>query len=385
MEPQQREHRRPSTLAALMGYLLAALAGAVLAAGTASAQGYGAEFDGRFRGPARPGMLDVIRTAPGLAPAPAPGRTLVPGPMEALNHEDDLYRDDPIPWDGSGVKRLAHELEDASRQLYSNYRQRSDTGNWIHKQSRRAAIEALKDLVAAAEHFHQQVESRAQDPQHTREDFRRVLMSLDRVDRVLPGAYRSDRVRSEYHRMTQLAESMLRYYRSRRGGGGWRDWATVKGLAHVVDEKARHAYEQALKDWHHGSYWEQRAISDLREFSSKASHFHGQVENGRDRDASHTRQDYWNLVSAFRRAHDSLRRAHPTEHVLRDFQEAARALRELDRYYRDRDGRDGGHGRPGRGPWDDPDHGDDDHHRDPEDDPDHDDGHHRSPRRPSWP
>lgn len=324
-----------------------------------------ADFDGALPGQgSSPGpLLDLIRENAGFAPAP-----VLPGaPLAVLNHEGDLDRGDPDRWDGGSVRSLAHELDQAAAQLYQNYRARSDTGNILKKWSRQAAINVLRPFAQEASHFHSQVESRFQDPAHTREDFRRLMRALDQVDQVLPGAYHSDRVQEEYHRVTQLADSLLRYYRWSRGGGGgggWRYWEAVKSLAHEVDERAAHAYEQMLRDSHHGDYRESRALEDLREFSARARHFHSQIEDrSRNPDSSHTRRDYDGLVWAFKRAHDSLQWAHPTPHVQEDFDAAARAVRELDRYYiGDGDGHDdhGGHDR------DHDDHGrDDDHGRRP--------------------
>lgn len=335
-------HRLRSTSA------LIASACFLLCAGTLAAGPLRVEFDRGGAGASKP-LFDLIREN-GSPQAPIP----IGAPVEALNHEDDLDRGDPMPWDGAAIRRLAHELETAADQLYHNYRDRSDTGNVLKKWSRQAAINVLRPFWQEARHFHQQVESRFQDPAHTREDFRRLMRALDEVDRVLPSAYHADRVREEYHRATQLADSMLRYYRSNRGGGGgWRYWETVKSLAHKVDEKAAHAYEQALRDWHHGNSWERRAIEDLREFADKARHFHRQLEDPRQNpDSSHTRADYQKLLWAYERAESSLRWAHPTRHVQEDFEEAGRALRDLARYY---DGDDH----------------DDDHDRDHDRDPDH--------------
>lgn len=283
--------------------------------------------------------------------APAAGRPVAAG------HEDELERGEASPWIGRRITQLAHEIEEASRTLYHNYRAQSDTGNYLKKLSRAQAIASLRSLVESAEHFHRQAEGRWQEPEHTREDFRNLVRALDSAERIVPYAYRGERVRGELYRVGQLVEGLIRVYRrGGRGGGRWQYWEAVKQLAHTVDEKAEHAAEQLRRESHHGGYWERQAIADLDEFARKAEHFHHQLEDSlQNPDGRHTQSDYQELVWAFRRAQGSLAHAHPTEHVRRDFAEAARALRELARYYAPYDD-DHGHGGPDHGHGD-PDYG----------------------------
>mgnify|MGYP001603489182 CR=1 FL=1 len=303
----------------------------------------GAQVSLRFDGPQ--GSISFGERFGGPAPdgfTPAAGRPVAAG------HEDELERGEASPWVGRRITTLAHEIEEASRALYSSYRGQSDTGNFFKKISRAQGLAALSDLSRAAEHFHRQVESRWQEPEHSREDFRALVRALDAAERIVPYAYHGDRVRGELHRVGQLIDGLIRVYRrGGRGGGRWQYWEAVKQLAHTVDEKSEHAAEQLRRESHHGGYWERRAVADLDEFARRAAHFHRQIENSGSRpDGRHTSADYQQLLQAYSQAGDSLRHAHATEHVRRDFMEAARALRELARYYQPY-GDEHGHGGPG--------------------------------------
>jgi hypothetical protein len=283
-----------------------------------------ASFDDPVRGHGR-SALPLLEAIQNTSPAP---EAVAPA-IATQSHEDDLYGN-PIAWSSEGVKRATHELEQAAQTLYYAYRAASHGARW--HQSR--PLYAFQKLVRQAQHFHTQVESRWQDPAHTREDLRRVLRALDELDRVFPSAYRSHRVQAEYHRVQQLASAVVSYYRLPRGGhaGGWRHWETVKRLAHHVEDKARHVHQEAERRAHHGDWREQQALRDLHSLEEAARHFHAQVERWRQ-NPSHTGQDHYSLLEAYRRASYSVRWAHFEAHVRADFAEFRYAIEELARFY----------------------------------------------------
>lgn len=306
-----------------------ALLAVALAAGRAAAQGhapFGPDFDGRA-GAHEGAFIDEFRRAT---------RGLRPSSPQALPTGFGAS-----PWDGEEVKRLAHELEEASSQLYDAYRSRSDTGNWLDKQSRRAAIESLSRLRESARHFHAQVEARYQDPEHTRADFARLVETYDVVERVLPGAYRARRVAAELDRVRRVMRALEGRYRRQARRSRWQ-WEGVKRLAHEVDEKASHVHAEAERGAHHGSYWERRALADLHELDEAAEHFHRQVERLRQ-DPAHTRSDFRRLERAYEQSSRTIRYAHIDEHVRRDFAKLAEAMEALADAYLETEDHDDGH------------------------------------------
>lgn len=330
---------RHAVLAALLTTFAPALIGA---------QGVAVDFDRPARSPL---TLETIAAEPGMVPLP-PGRPTPPAPggaskpAFASGHEDDLWGT-PAPWSASQARRFAHELEETAERLYNTYRANSDTGNFFKKISRNAALYALDNFRSACRHFHAQIESRWQDPSHTREDFRRVLQTLDGVDQVRYN-YRFDRVAGEHREATRLAAGLAAYFRVPRDAGGWAEWERVRGLAHEVETQARHIHREAESRAHHGDYRERQALADLHALEEKAAHFHRQVESNRQ-DPRHTYEDFHELRRGFDAADRSLRGAHFDVHVRGDFEEVRRRLDELDWAYRR-----GGHGDP----HDDPHHGD---------------------------
>lgn len=72
----------------------------------------------------------------------------------------------PSPDQMEKVKSIAHELEGETAEAYQTAFQYSGPGWREHY-----ALEHLKDLELAAEHFHHQVETYFQDPEHTEHDY----------------------------------------------------------------------------------------------------------------------------------------------------------------------------------------------------------------------
>lgn len=150
--------------------------------------------------------------------------------------------------------------------------------------------------------------------------------------------------------------------RDRPGQERFWNWARVKQLAHEVDDRAEHVHREAERQAHHGDRWERQALSDLHRLAERAEHFHRQLERW-NQNPSHTRSDYYSVVSAFNQADRSLRYAHSFRHIRQDFETVRRAIGELNYYYRG--GYDDGHGGhgghddhgndwsrwPGRWPW----------------------------------
>lgn len=73
----------------------------------------------------------------------------------------------PRPDQMERVKSIAHELQEATGAAYQTALQYSSRGGWREQY----ALEHLGHLELAARHFHQQVESFFQDPEHTEHDY----------------------------------------------------------------------------------------------------------------------------------------------------------------------------------------------------------------------
>jgi hypothetical protein len=339
-EPEQQEDK----MKAYRQYWLGGVLVASLGFGISLAHAAGFDFDGRagFSG-ARP-FLDIIRNQSVFEPAPV--RSLpVPGFSPAEHRRG--------PWDGWRVKLIAHDLERASEELYYRYEERSRTSKFFEQISRNLALNALRNLIGSARHFHHQVESWQQDPEHTRQDFQRLMESYDKTRQAMIIAYHAGRVNQEYRRVTDLVYTLESYYRYGGGGQGegW-NWEIVKSLARNVEARAAHVHQEAERGAHHGDEQERRALADLHHLEREASHFRHQVESF-FQDPSHTYRYYQQLLWAFGRADLSIRYTHAYGHVRQDFEAVGQALQQLDLYYRG----SGGHGheapawplpRPGR-------------------------------------
>lgn len=243
-------------------------------------------------------------------------------------------------WRGEEVRGMAHRLDNACRQARENYR-REKPGNFFDKISWRAAYSSLEELQESSEHFHRQVESRWQDPGHTRADYDRLASVYGGAAGNVPGAYHFGSIKSEWRQIESAMHDLDQAYRWSRPGGRWR-WENVKPLAHEVDQAAEHVHREAERQAHHGDYWEQRALSDLHALAEAAEHFHTQVERYRQ-DPGHTRSDFYKLLSACRRAESSFDNAHAFHHVREDFHRVRRLIGELEDAYRDSDHGHGGH------------------------------------------
>jgi len=109
--------------------------------------------------------------------------------------------------------------------------------------------------------------------------------------------------------------------------------AEVQGLAHELDDAARHTYRAAYETRQHFTWREDRALRKLDRLADWARHFHAQVETYRQ-DPTHTDADFQNLVRAYVRARDGVRtQLHATAHVRDDFKRVEAIMDRLIDYY----------------------------------------------------
>lgn len=109
-----------------------------------------------------------------------------------------------------------------------------------------------------------------------------------------------------------------------------RTYQSMRQLAHVLDERAQHAANQAIGSEHHGTRAEQRFLNDITHFARQAAGFHRRMDRYRDAawdvpgEVDHLRDDA-------RRVNRQIRNAHVFEHTWDDW---AAVLDVLDRMQR---------------------------------------------------
>src|SRR5262245_595688 len=61
-----------------------------------------------------------------------------------------------------------------------------------------------------------------------------------------------------------------------------RTYDRMRALAHVLDEQAQHAADQAIESAHHGGRAERRFVNDITHFARQAAEFHRRMDRYRD-------------------------------------------------------------------------------------------------------
>lgn len=116
---------------------------------------------------------------------------------------------DPVEGSASRrLMRLAHELEDAARNVHhaaeAGARYRSGRASWV--------LIALHDLDRKARHYHRQVERRRSDPRHTADDFYDLWASYRRAEQALRHGHGYRHVYADFRRVTRLMNELDRFY-----------------------------------------------------------------------------------------------------------------------------------------------------------------------------
>lgn len=110
------------------------------------------------------------------------------------------------------------------------------------------------------------------------------------------------------------------------------DGERVMVLAHEVDEIAASIYRQAAANNRRPDREEARMLNSLRELAREADQFHRGVERYR-RDSRSTTRNFEDLVDAFYRTGDALRRVNRRPYVDRGMDRIAGLLSEISRGY----------------------------------------------------
>lgn len=97
-----------------------------------------------------------------------------------------------------------------------------------------------------------------------------------------------------------------------------RTYQRMRELAHVLDERAQHAANQAIDGAHHGGRAERRFLNDITHFAQQAAGFHRRMDRYRDApwdvpgEVNHLSDDA-------RRVDRQIRSAHVFEHTWDDW------------------------------------------------------------------
>jgi hypothetical protein len=115
----------------------------------------------------------------------------------------------PSPDQMEKVKSIAHELEGETAEAYQTAFQYSGPG-WRE----RYALERLKNLEAAAHHFHQQVEVYFQAPEHTEHDYINLIMAHHDADSTVwdLSAIRFQQFNIQWRNIGRLMSELGFYY-----------------------------------------------------------------------------------------------------------------------------------------------------------------------------
>jgi hypothetical protein len=120
----------------------------------------------------------------------------------------------------------------------------------------------------------------------------------------------------------------------------------MRELAHVLDQRAQHAANQAIGSAHHGSRAERRLLADITHFARQAAAFHRRMDRYRDAPWD-VPGELNHLTDDARQVDRRIRSAHVFEHTWDDWAAVVDALAQMqrspvvergrDRYYENRD------------------------------------------------
>lgn len=109
-----------------------------------------------------------------------------------------------------------------------------------------------------------------------------------------------------------------------------RTYERMRGLAHVLDDRAQHAVRQAIEGEHHGGRAERRFLNDITHFARRVADFHRRMDR--------YRQDPWDvpreidhLADDARQVDRRIRNAHAFEHTWDDWAAVIDVLAQMQR------------------------------------------------------
>lgn len=137
------------------------------------------------------------------------------GPQTPYGNRYDNDRHTIFPDAGhlDRVSAIAHDLDDTATWIYRQYSRNNRRPN----RDEYRALERLRGLGAAADHFHGEVESYRRDPRHTADDFARLEQAFYSADRALSRIASRPYVDRGMSRIYNLMNELGGYYGHQAG------------------------------------------------------------------------------------------------------------------------------------------------------------------------
>lgn len=120
-----------------------------------------------------------------------------------------------------------------------------------------------------------------------------------------------------------------RFYRHEARLEG-RRYQIMRALAHDLDERAQHAFDQAADTAHHDSRGERRFLDSIQHFVRRTSEFHEQMDRYEESPWV-VEADLEHLVHDARNVSDRIRSAHVFEHTWDDWDDVLHTLDRMQR------------------------------------------------------
>lgn len=109
-----------------------------------------------------------------------------------------------------------------------------------------------------------------------------------------------------------------------------RTYERMRQLAHVLDERAQHAANQAIGSAYHGSRAERRLVNDITHFARQAADFHRRMDRYRDAPWD-VPGEINHLTDDARQVDRRIRNAHVFEHTWDDWAKVVDVLAQMQR------------------------------------------------------
>jgi hypothetical protein len=109
-----------------------------------------------------------------------------------------------------------------------------------------------------------------------------------------------------------------------------RSFERMRELAHVLDQRAQHAANEATRSAHHGGRFENRFLDDITHFARRAAEFHRRMDRYRESPWD-VQNEIDHLTDDARRVNRQLRGAHVFDHTWDDWSAAVDVLQQMRR------------------------------------------------------
>ena len=134
-----------------------------------------------------------------------------------------------------------------------------------------------------------------------------------------------------------LADAQYGHGRQDRLEG--RTYSSVRDLAHLLDERARHAADQAAEGTHHGARNESRFLDAVTHFARQAADFHERLDRYRESPWD-VPGEVDHLIRDARTVNGRIHKAHVFEHTWDDWDAVVDVLEQMQRLVGGGDHRD---------------------------------------------